>query len=224
MKKIPVALFVRVSTNGQNNERQIRDLSKVAEERDWQIVEIIEEKISGATKSEERKGVQRLLALAKEGKIKKVLVTEISRLGRNTYQAISVVKELEKRQVSLYWQNQNMETLLENGKRNPAASLVFVILSDLAETERETMLERINSGIQAAKAKGIHCGRPKGSHESQEAFLSKYAKVIKDLEDGISVRKVMKIHEVSNFTVMKIRKTLSLQHEKGAKGTLRISK
>lgn len=211
MKKTPVALFVRVSTNEQNNDRQIRDLSKVAEERNWQVVEIIEEKISGATKVGEREGIQRLLALAREGKIKKVLVTEISRLGRNAYDAISVVKELEKKQVSLYWQNQNMETLLENGKRNPAASLVFVILSDLAETERETMLERINSGIQAAKARGIHCGRPKGSHESQEAFLAKYTKVIKDLKEGISVRKVMKIHGLSNFTVMKIRKIL-FQH------------
>lgn len=208
MKKIPVALFVRVSTNEQNNARQIRDLEKVAKEKDWEIVATIEEKISGAMKTEERKGIQELLLLAETGKIKKVLVTEISRLGRDAYTALSIVQKLEENQVSLYWQNQNMETLLENGKRNPAASLIFKILSDLAQTERESIIERIHSGIQSAKARGIHCGRPRGSEETNEVFLAKYPKVIKDLQGGLSVRKVMKLHDLSNFTVMKIRKTL----------------
>lgn len=189
---LPVCILVRVSTNKQETDRQIHELEKVANDRGWKVAEICEEKISGSAKIEDRAALMRALELAQAGAIKKVLVHEISRVARRSSVAHTFVEKLEECGVSLYWHAQGVETLLPNGKRNPSASIMLAILAEMARAEKETLQERIKSGLDNARQHGTKSGRaigrPQGSTLDQSAFLAKHADVVKRLKQGNSIR------------------------------------
>lgn len=205
---IDAAIFIRVSKRTQDYERQVNDLSAIAEKRGWGIVAIIAEKITGVKDNTERDGIEELLQLCESGKVQKVLITEVSRLGRRPSQTHQVLELLVKRKISIYIAQYNIETLLPNGKLNPAASMIFAITADMARQERETMIERIISGMATAKAKGVKFGRKPGRLYSDEDLRRKYAKPIKDLQAGISIRKVAKIYGISPDTVQRIKREM----------------
>lgn len=98
---------------------------------------------------------------------------EVSHLARRNSIAHAFVETLEELKVSLYWHQQGIETLLPNGKRNPAAAIMFALLAEMARAEREILSERIKSGLNEAKRKGRKLGRPAGSTDSPEEFLKK---------------------------------------------------
>lgn len=196
-------IFVRVSKKEQNYQRQIEDLREVAHSQKVEIITEISEKISGAKNNIERSGLQELLALAKSGAIDKVLVQEVSRLGRSTVEVLKVLEELTQLGVSVYVQNFGIETL-KSGKRNPIAQFMFTLLAEFARLERETLRERILSGIDEARRKGKKLGRPDGTTEDKVAFLKKYPLVTRNLRLGISIRKTSKICDVSINTVRKV--------------------
>lgn len=201
-----VAIFGRTSTLEQDYQRQIVDMKKVADRLGYNVVSLITEKISGAKKNDERLGIQQLLSEAKSGKFQKLLVTEVSRLGRNTLETLKLVEELHSLGVSIYLQNLNAETLNEKGEMNMQTEMMLYMLSLFAKNERRTTIERIKSGMKQAKENGVHCGRYKGTTESKNTFLSKYPKVIDGLKKGFSVRECVKLYDVSLGTVAKIRK------------------
>ena len=196
-------IFVRVSKREQDYQRQIEDLRIVAQSQHVEIVAEISEKISGAKSNQERDGVQELLRLAQNGVINKVLVQEVSRLGRSTVEVLKILEALKALKISVYVQNFGFETL-KNGKRNPIAQFMFTLLAEFARTERETLRERILSGMDEARRQGKHLGRPDGSTENKEAFLKKYPSVVRNLRQGISVRKTAKISHISINTVRKV--------------------
>lgn len=113
---------------------------------DWQVVKVFANKISGKLSIEERPEIQELIAFVKENKIDKVCCLEISRLGRNTLEALKVIQLLNEHKVSLYIKNYNLETLDENKKENAVCSLITTILLEVAALERRTVLERMSSG------------------------------------------------------------------------------
>ena len=154
--KIPVAILVRVSTGRQETDRQIFELTEVADANRWEVVEVIEEEISGAAVETDRSGIERALELARARRVRKVLVHEVSRIARKNSTSHRFLEDLEALGVSLYWHAQRIETLLLNGRRNPAASIMFALLAEMARNERETLIDRINSGIAAAQRKGTH--------------------------------------------------------------------
>ena len=209
--KIPVAIFGRVSTLGQEFDRQVTDLTRVADKLGYEVVEVITEKISGAKSTEERKGVQQLIASAKAGKFQKVLVSEVSRLGRSTLETLKLVEELHQLNISIYLQDLSTETLNEKGEMNMQTEIMLHMLSLFAKNERRNTIDRIRSGMALAKENGIHCGRPSGIVESEEQILIKYKAVVKSLELGLSVRKCCKLHDLSLGTVAKVRKVWSSQ-------------
>jgi DNA invertase Pin-like site-specific DNA recombinase len=196
-------IFVRVSKREQDYQRQLEDLRALAKAQNLKIVAEIAEKVSGAKNNQERDGVQELLRLAQKGIIQKVLVQEVSRLGRSTVEVLKVLEELTSLRVSVYVQNFGFETL-KNGKRNPIAQFMFTLLAEFARMERETLRERILSGMEEARRQGKHLGRPDGSFENKETFLKKYPSVVRNLRQGISVRKTAKICDTSINTVRKV--------------------
>lgn len=206
--KVRVAIFCRVSTLDQSYERQVSDLKKIAKKFSFEVSEIITEKISGAKSNDERKGVQELLQGAREGRFQKVLVSEVSRLGRSTLETLKLVEELHENGVSIYLQDLSTETLDEKGEMNMQTEMMLHMLSLFAKNERRNTIERIRSGMAEAKANGIHCGRYKGTEEDETTFLSKYPKVIGGLKRGFSVRECVKQFEVSLGTVAKVRKLI----------------
>lgn len=209
--KTPVAIFGRVSLDSMDFQRQISDLKKVADKFDYEVVSIITEKISGAKSNQERLGIQQLLDEAKQGKFKKILCTEISRLGRSNTQTLCLLDELHQLGISVYFQDLNSETLNEKGEVSFQTEILTNLLSLFAKNERQTLISRIRSGMQQAKANNIHCGRPKNSSEKNDKFLSKYPKVITGLKKGHSIRECVKLYDVSLGTVAKIRKSLKIK-------------
>ena len=206
--KTPVAIFGRVSSDQQDFQRQINDLKKVALKFNYEVVTIITEKISGAKANEERKGIQQLIEGAKAGLFRKVLVTEVSRLGRSTIETLKLVEKLHQFGISIYLQDLNAETLNEKGEISFQTEIMLHMLSLFAKNERRIILERIISGMAQAKASGVHCGRFSGTTEKKEDFLDKYPKVVEGLKKGFSVRECVKLYDTSLGTVAKIRKIL----------------
>jgi DNA invertase Pin-like site-specific DNA recombinase len=202
------AIFTRVSKSTQEYQRQISDLTAIAQKQGWEVVAIIAEKITGVKDNEERDGIEELIKLCESHPIQKVLITEVSRLGRRPSQTHQMLEYLTQKRISIYISQYNIETLLPNGKLNPAASMIFAITADMARQERENLSERIKSGMEEAKRQGKRIGRKEGKLYSESDLRSKYAKPLRDLKQGISIRKVAKIHDLSADTVQRIKKLL----------------
>lgn len=209
-RAIPVAILVRVSTKRQETDRQVSELVSHAKAKGYEIVEICEETISGAAEENLRTGLVRVEELAREGAIQKVLVHEVSRLARKNSVAHAFVEMLEDLGVSLYWHQQGIETLLPNGKRNPAAAIMFALLAEMARGEREMLSERIRSGLEEAKRRGRKLGRPKGTKLSNQEFLAKHKDICRRLGEGQSVRNTAKITGKGVSTVQRVKKTMDV--------------
>ena len=205
-------IFVRVSRRDQDYQRQLQDLRAIAISMDVEVVKEIAEKISGVTSNEHREGIQELLSLAHRGQVDKVLVQEVSRLGRSTVEVLQVVEELTDLGVSIYVQNFGIETLKKGriGKlhRNPVAQFLFTMLAEFARMERETLRERILSGMEDARRKGKKIGRPEGSQKQVQNYLQDYPHVVRTLRRGLSLRQTAKVCEVAINTVRKVKSVM----------------
>lgn len=207
--RLPIAILVRVSTLKQENDRQISELQAYADSKGYEVVEICQERVSGNAEECDRHGLHRAEELARAGVIKKVLVHEVSRLARRNSIAHAFIETLEALNVSLYWHQQGIETLLSNGKRNPAAGIMFALLAEMARAERETLSERIKSGLAEARRKGRKLGRPQGSTDSTKEFLAKHSDIIRRLKEGQSVRNTAKITGKGGSTVQRVKAALA---------------
>jgi DNA invertase Pin-like site-specific DNA recombinase len=207
MQKTPVAVLVRVSTVKQETARQVSELRAHAENKGYEIVEVCEETISGTAENGKRHGLRRVEELARAGKIKKVLVHEISRLARRNSVAHQFVETLEDCGVSLYWHSQAIETLLPSGKRNPAAGIMLALLAEMARNETETLRERIKSGLAEARRKGVKLGRPTGILAAN-LFVQKHRDIVRLLRDGQSIRNAAKITGKGASTVWRVKLAL----------------
>ena len=135
--KINAAIFVRVSSRTQDAARQIDDLTELSKKQGWILREVITEKISGSAKNSQRPGLQKLMTLANTGQIQKVVVSEVSRLGRNTREVLEIIDQLSNCKTSIYIQNYNLETLTPTGKVNSMAQFMLTLLAEFARLERE---------------------------------------------------------------------------------------
>lgn len=201
-----VVLLGRVSTNSQDYNRQVNELTVYCHQAGWTIEKIFANKVSGAKKNEKRPEIMEMVEYVKTHEIDRVCVLEISRLGRNTLEALKVIELLNEKGICLYVKNYNLETII-NGKINPVASLICTILLEIAQMERLTIRERMASGrkqyIAKCRAEGIKMGRPASYRKSDEAMKTQYAKEISLLRKGLSLRQ---IHAITGTSIMTIRK------------------
>lgn len=201
-----VVLLCRVSTNSQDYNRQVNELTVYCQQQRWSIERVFANKVSGAKKNEERPEIMEMVEYVKTHKIDRVCVLEISRLGRNTLEALKVIQLLNEHGICLYVKNYNLETIVD-GKINPIASLICTILLEIAQMERLTIKERMESGrkqyIAKCRAEGIKMGRPANYRKSDEAMKTQYAKEISLLRKGLSLRQ---IHAITGTSIMTIRK------------------
>jgi DNA invertase Pin-like site-specific DNA recombinase len=207
--KLPVAILVRVSTVKQETDRQISELESYASSKDYAVVEIAKETVSGRADDTERHGLRRVEELARSGSIKKVLVHEISRLSRKNSVVHRFAEALEDQGVSLYWHAQGIETLLPNGKRNPAAGIMLALLAEIARSEVDTLRERISSGLAEAKRKGVKLGRPTGSTLDRDDLLRKHKDIVRLIRSGQSVRYAAKISGKGASTVQRVKAVMA---------------
>lgn len=203
-----VVLYCRVSTQVQDYERQVSDLTQFAKKHQWEIAETFTEKISGAKKNDERKELTSLLSCALVHYINRVLVTELSRLGRDTLQVLAAIDMLNKAKVSLYIMNYNIETLTPDGKVNPMSQFMITLLAEVARMERRTIKERMASGYNNFRANGGKVGRKTGYRKSDEDFRTQYKDVFRLLGKGVSLRDISKATGVSVNTVKRCKNLL----------------
>ena len=208
--KMEAAIFVRVSARNQDAARQIDDLTELCRKQGWILKNVITEKISGVTKNSQRPGLQKLMSLAHTGQIQKVVVSEVSRLGRNTREVLEIIDQLSSSSVSIYIQNYNLETLTPGGKVNSIAQFMLTLLAEFARLERETIIERTISGQRRAwEVEGKQKGRPTGTTEDKIQVLHKYPEVVRHLKAGKSLRDVSARCGVAINTVRKVKRVMT---------------
>lgn len=210
MKKAVIYARVSSITDRQNTERQIVDLKKYAEYSNMNIVKVYEEKISGGKKNEERHILTECLDYCIDNNIDCLLVSELSRLGRNAFEVLATVKKLIDSKINLYMQKEQFLLLDEENNPSLFAPVMIATLSTCAQLERENIKFRLNSGRQNYISKGGKLGRNTGSTKSTEQKKVEYKQVISLLKKGNSIRNTAKLANVSVSTVQRLKKEFGL--------------
>ncbi|MBR4314618.1 MAG: recombinase family protein [Bacteroidaceae bacterium] len=205
-------IYARVSSVGdrQNTERQISDLTSYAEYQNLQVLQIFEEKISGAKKNVERPVLLQAIDYCKQNSVSILLVSELSRLGRNAFEVLATVKDLIDNGINLYMQKEQLTLLDAEGKPTLFAPVMLAVLSTCAELERENIKFRLNSGRKLYIERGGKLGRKVGSVKSLEQKKEQYKDIISYLKRGYSIRNVAKLTGKGISTVQRIKADFSL--------------
>lgn len=204
-----VVILARVSTDKQDYERQVNELTEHCRKMDWEVEKVFTNKVSGAKKNEEREEIQELINYVNSHQIRRVVCLEISRMGRNTLEALKVIQILNEHKVSLYVKNYNLETLDSEGRVNPVASLICTILLEVAAMERLTIKERMASGrdqyIEKCRREGIKMGRPSTYRKSIDEYKKQYQREFSLIRKGLSLANISAITGTSISTIQKLR-------------------
>jgi DNA invertase Pin-like site-specific DNA recombinase len=156
------AIYVRVSTDKQTIENQLRELRQIAERRGWEVVhEYHDAGISGAKRRESRPGLDQMLKDAQRRRFDVVMAWAIDRLGRSLIDLLGTIQALETCGVDLYLDQQSIDTT------TPAGRLMFQITGAFAEFERSMIRQRVLAGLKRAVEKGSILGRPKIGAETE---------------------------------------------------------
>ena len=188
------ALYVRVSTDHQSVENQIRDLRHVARRRGWEVVETYNDAgVSGAKGRDQRPGLDALLKDASRGKFDVVLAWAIDRLGRSLIDLLGTIQHLEACKVDLYLDQQSIDTTTPMGK------LVFQVTGAFAEFERSMIRQRVRAGLRRAVAQGKVLGRPKLASKLEQRIRAAL-----NAPDRPGTRVIARQFGVSRPTVLRI--------------------
>ena len=205
-------IYARVSSTGerQNNDRQVGDLTDYANYKRYDVVKVYEEKVTGAKKNQERPVLIEAVEYCQSKQVDILLVSELSRLGRNAFEILEVIKTFVDKRINLYLQKEQFTLLDESGKPSLFAPVMLATLATCAELERENIQFRLNSGRKRYIEAGGKLGRPVGSGMTKEEAAVKYKQLIKELKAGTSIRKAAKLCDVSESTAKRIKKVFGI--------------
>ncbi len=207
--KTKACLFIRVSTAQQDYDRQISDLTVYCKQKGYMITKVIATKITGTKTLADRQDLQELLASANQNEFQKVIVTEISRIGRNARDIRNTIDQLHRKKIAVVFKNiGGLESIDENGNESFVTNIIIAIYSELAQEEKRILSERIKSGLAEARRKGKRMGRPEGVEDISD-LKKKYPKLIADLKKGSSLTECCKLHGVSRNTVIKVKRIMA---------------
>ncbi len=200
-------IYARVSSLGdrQSTERQVRDLTEYAEKNDYKIIHIFEEHISGAKKNDERPVLKECLDCCDKSAVDCLLVSELSRLGRNVDEVLATVRFCKDRNLNVFFHKENLSLFQSDSTKNPFLNIFISVLGTCAEIERENIHFRLQSGRRRYIENGGKLGRKVGSTKSKEQKANEYRNVIRELKRGTSVRRTAKLCDVSASTVQRVR-------------------
>jgi DNA invertase Pin-like site-specific DNA recombinase len=195
-------LYTRVSSSGQNEERQLVN----RDEFDYVLVD----KCSGSIPLFARPNGSRLKKMIDEGTLNSITIHSIDRLGRNLLDVLNVWTDLTNLNIKIKCINPSFSNFTENGKPDLFSNLLMAVISIMAEFEKNMIKERQKEGITIAKTKGKYTGRQINTYESIEKFLSKpkSLKIKYYLSSGYTINEIVKILNCSFSTVNKVKKAL----------------
>jgi len=190
-----VVIYSRVSTTKQTTENQIRILKEVCDNHNYILVDTyIDEGISGSKGREHRKEFDRMCKDMIRGKFHKILVWDISRLGRSLNHLVDFLNEVNSIGTNLYIHQSGLDTSTPTGK------MMFQMIGVFSEFEREMISERVKIGLERVKSKGTKLGRP--STLTKDVVSNTWK--LKD--EGLSNRKISTQLNISHVSVGNILK------------------
>jgi DNA invertase Pin-like site-specific DNA recombinase len=208
MMETRVVIYARVSTAGQDYERQLSELREYASRMGYEVVKEFSEKISGAKRIAERDALTNLLNYVKHNKVNKILIYECSRLSRRAVDFLQITELLTEHGISIYIHQNGLETLQKDGNVNPIAQLVLGILAQFNSMERGLIRSRMESGYNHFRMNGGKVGRKVGYRKSTDEMKTQYSKEIQLIKKGISLRNIAAICGTSVNTLQKIKKII----------------
>ena len=212
IKMKAAVIYARVSSTGerQSTSRQVADLTDYANRNGLEVVEVYEEHISGAKRNEERAVLTECIDYAVTNGVEVVLFSELSRCGRAVWEVLDTIRTLKDNGINAYFQKEGLSLFGTDGKENPYLAVMVSVLGVCAQLERENITYRLNSGRAKYIADGGKLGRKVGSVKTKEQKQEEYAKVIRSLRAGKSIRDTAKICEVSISTVQRVKKEFQI--------------
>ena len=220
MSKTLAIIYARVSSSGsleyrQNTDRQVKDLTDYATYKEYDLVKTYTEHISGAKKNTERAVLVEAIEKCKElSELKDarviLLVSELSRVGRNAFEVLETIKILVDNGINLYLQKEQMTLLDDQGKPSLFAPIMLATLSTCAQLERDNITFRLNSGRKRYIENGGKLGRPKGSVKSDDQKLEEGKDIIAYLKRGYTIRDTARLSRKSISTVQRVKKLACL--------------
>lgn len=208
MEKVVIYARVSSSNGSQDYQRQINDLTAYASKNDMTVEVIFAESVSGAKKNQDRQELTKMIQYVQANQIRKILVTELSRLGRDTLQVLQAIEKLNELKISVFLQNYGIETLTPTKEINPMSQFLITILAEVARMERKTIRERVASGYENYRINGGKVGRKIGYQKPDDVMMSQYVEEIKLLKKGYSLRNIQKITNTSLNTLQKVKKLI----------------
>jgi DNA invertase Pin-like site-specific DNA recombinase len=160
------AIYTRVSTDRQAHDSQLVELREYCQRRNWPDIVEHADTISGSKFT--RQGLDALLAQVRKGRVARIVVFKLDRLGRSLPHLAQIVSELSANGTALICTSQGIDT----SDSNPAGRLQLGVLMAVAEFEREIIRERVNAGLIAAKARGAKLGRPNSINGHRDAVAA----------------------------------------------------
>ncbi len=161
---VRAAIYARVSTSGQGQDvgLQLDELRALAAQRGWTVAEYIDDGVSGSTR--ERPGLNRLLKDARTGRVDLVAIWKLDRLACSVAHLLDLTDQFQSWGVGLVSaRDAHIDTT------TPAGRFTLQILGAVAELERGLIRERVQAGVDRARAAGTHCGRPRAELDLRPA-------------------------------------------------------
>ena len=208
MANMTAVIYARVSSTGerQSTERQVKDLSDYALYKKMDVRQVFEEHVSGAKTNDERPVLCEAIEYCKEHCISTLLVSELSRMGRNALEVLASVKELIDSGINLFIQKEQFNLLGDDGKPSLFAPIMLATLSTCAQLERENITFRLQSGRKRYVAKGGKLGRKPGSVKSADQKREEYKDALSLLKKGYAIRDVAKLTGKGISTIQRVKK------------------
>ena len=218
MTDIRAAIYARVSSTGdrQSTERQVIDLTDYANRNAMTVCKTFEEHISGAKKNHERPVLLECLAFCVEEKIDVLLLSELSRLGRNVDEVLANIRFAKENHLNIYFQKEGLSIYDTNKNENAYLTIMIAVLGTAAQIERENLHFRLKSGRKVFVDKNLAAtgksglGRKVGYRKPVETKKEEYKEVLKLLKAGYPIRKVAKLTDVSESTVKRLKKEFGI--------------
>ncbi len=188
-----VAIYARVSTDGQSVDNQLRELAAVAERHGWEVAATYtDEGVSGAKGRDRRPGFDALCEAVARREVDAVAAWSVDRLGRSLQHLVGFLEELRAKGVDLYLHVQGLDT------STPAGRAMFQMLGVFSEFERSMIQERVRAGLARARARGRRLGRPPALTPRQCRRLHQ------DRAEGMSLRALARKYGTTAPTVRRV--------------------
>ena len=202
-------IYSRVSSEGnrQDTERQTNELKEYANKMGYELIGVYEEKVSGFKKNEDRPIFSKMLEEIEKGTIDKILVWELSRIGRSVIQSLQNIQLLTDKKVSIYIKNFNLETLNDDKTPNSLSMFMVQILFSVANMEAQLTKSRMVSGYRNHIKNGGKVGRKTGSIETEEETIQKHSDIVKLLKKKLTIRQISGLTNKSTNTILKVKST-----------------